>query len=144
MILKDIGKQIAEAMKAHDEVRLATLKLLYSALNYEKIDKQHELTREEELAVVRREAKKRKEAIEAYQKANALGRVEREEKELKILQGYLPPEISDEDLKKLVDEAVAAIKPSGMADMGKIITFVKQKDPGADGGRIAALVGEKL
>ncbi len=131
-------------MKAHDEIRTSTLRLLLSALNYEKIDKQHELTEEEEQVVIRREAKKRKEAIEMYKKAGAEDRAAKEETELEILQKYLPPEMGEKELIKLVDEAISQIKPVSVADMGKVIGFVKGKAPGADGGKIAEIVKEKL
>lgn len=131
-------------MKAHDEVRVSTLRLLSSALSYEKIEKQHDLTEEEELTVVRREAKKRKEAVEMYKNAGATERAAKEGLELGILQEYLPPELGDDELEKLVDEAVAQIKPAGMGDMGKVIGFVKGKAPNADGGKIAQLVKGKL
>ena len=144
MIAQTLQQKIGESMKAHDEVRTSTLRLLLSAFNYEKIDKQHDLTDEEELVVIRREAKKRKEAIEMYKNANAPDRAAKEETELKILAEYLPPEMREEELIKLVDEAVAQIKPASMADMGKVIGFVKGKAPGADGGKIAGLVRQKL
>jgi uncharacterized protein YqeY len=57
---------------------------------------------------------------------------------------YLPPEVSDEDLTKLVEEAVAQIKPTGLADMGKVIGYVHGKAPNADGGKIAQIVRQKL
>jgi len=95
MIAQTLQAKIGESMKAHDEVRTSTLRLLLSALNYEKIDKQHDLNDEEEMVVIRREAKKRKEAIEMYRKAGAEDRAVKEEAELKILQEYLPPELTD-------------------------------------------------
>jgi uncharacterized protein YqeY len=144
MIANTLQQKIGESMKAHNEVRTSTLRLLLSALNYERIDKQHELTDEEEMVVVRREAKKRKEAIEMYKNNNAPDRAAKEEAELKILAEYLPPETSEEDLIKLVDEAVAQIKPQSMADMGKVIGIVKGKAPGADGSKIAEMVKSKL
>jgi hypothetical protein len=144
MIAGTLQKKIGESMKAHDEIRTSTLRLLLSAFNYERIDKQHELTDEEELVVIRREAKKRKEAIEMYRNAGAEDRAAKEETELKILQEYLPPEIGEEELIKLVDEAVIQIKPEGMKDMGKVIGLVKSKAPGADGGKIAEMVKQKL
>ncbi len=144
MITQTLQQKIGESMKAHDEVRTSTLRLLLSAFNYEKIEKQHELTDEEELAVIRREAKKRKEAIEMYKNAGSSDRAQKEEDELKILQEYLPPEMGDEELAKLVDEAVAEIKPAGLSDMGKVIGFIKGKAPNADGGKIAQLVRGKL
>lgn len=144
MIYNTLQQKIGESMKAHNEIKTSTLRLLLSALNYEKIDKQHDLTDDEELVVIRREAKKRKEAIEMYTKANAPDRAAKEAEELKILQEYLPPEVGEEELIKLVDDAVAQIKPAGMQDMGKVIGFVKGKAPNADGGKIAELVKAKL
>ena len=144
MIAQTLQQKIGESMKAHNEIRTSTLRLLLSALNYEKIDKQHDLADEEELVVIRREAKKRKEAIEMYTKANAPERAAKEAEELEILQEYLPPDVGEEELTKLVDEAVAQIKPAGMQDIGKVIGFVKGKAPNADGGKIAELVKGKL
>ncbi len=145
MIANKLQTMIGVAMKAHDTVRLSTLRLLSSAFNYEKIDKQHDLTDEEELVVIRREAKKRKEGAEAYEKAGSRERAEQESKELFILQEFLPPELSDSDLEKIVDEAFAEIKPTSMAEMGRVIGLVKQKTSGnADGGKVAELVKTKL
>ena len=144
MIAQTLQQKIGEAMKAHDEIKTSTLRLLLSAFNYEKIDKQHDLTDEEELVVIRREAKKRKEAIEMYRGAGAEDRAAKEEAELKILAEYLPPEMSDTDLAKLVEEAIVQVKPTGMGDIGKVIGFVKGKAPNADGWKIAGLVKQKL
>lgn len=144
MVAQTLQQKIGESMKAHDEIRTSTLRLLLSALNYEKIDKQHDLTDEEEMVVIRREAKKRKEAIEMYKNAGAEERAAKEEEELKILQEYLPPEVGEEELMKIIDEAFSQIKPSSMADMGKVIGLVKSKALGADGGKIAEIVKGKL
>jgi len=144
MIAKTLQTKIGESMKAHDEIRTSTLRLLLSAFNYEQIDKQHDLTEEEELAVIRREAKKRKEAVEMYKGAGADDRAAKEEAELAILQEYLPPEIGEEELAKIIDEAFAQIKPAGLSDMGKVIGFVKGRAPNADGGKIAEIVKGKL
>lgn len=139
-----LQEKIAEAMKAHEEVKVSTFRLLSSAFNYEKIAKQHDLTEEEEIAVVRREVKQRRDSIEAYDKAGRHDLSEKEKAELVILQEFLPPEMSDEDLTKIVDEAVDTIKPVGMQDMGKIIGFVKGKAPNADGGKVVQMVKSKL
>lgn len=144
MITPTLQQKIAEAMKAHEEVKVSTLRLLSSAFNYEKIAKQHDLTEEEELAVIRKEVKQRRDSIEAYDKAERPDLSEKEKAELEILAEFLPPEMSDEDLAKLVDEAIASVKPTGIADMGKVIGFVKGKAPNADGGKIAQIVKQKL
>ncbi len=145
MITDTITQKIGEALKAHDEIRLSTLRLLSSAFNYEFIAKQHKLSEDEELVVVRREAKRRKEAIEAYEKAGYRDRAEKEAKELAILQEYLPPEISEDEIAKLVDEAITETGALTIKDMGKVIGLVKAKTKGAaDGVKIAELVRSKL
>jgi uncharacterized protein YqeY len=145
MISETITKEIGEALKAHKEVRLSTLRLLSSALNYEFIAKQHRLSEEEELAVVRREAKKRREAIEIYEKAKAQDRAEREKEELIILAEFLPPEMPEEELQKLVETALAKTQAKTPAEMGKVIGLVMGQAKGmADGAKVAALVKAQL
>ncbi len=155
MIANTITKKIGEAMKAHDELRLSTLRMLSSQLNYEKIAKQHDLTEEEELTVVRKEAKKRKDALESLRSAQSKlstsspehikERLDQEEKELEILKEYLPVEMDDNDLQKLVDSAVKDSGASEMKDMGRVIGMVMKNSSGrASGDRVSALVKQKL
>ncbi len=144
-IASTITAKIAVALKAHDEIRLSTLRMLSSALNYEFIAKQHELSEEEELVVVRHEAKMRKDAIEAYEKAGANDRADKERKELAILEEYLPKQMSDEELSKMVDAAIAETGAKVISDMGKVIGAVMAKAKGqTDGARVSALAKEKL
>jgi uncharacterized protein YqeY len=143
-ISSTITHKIGEAMKARDEVRLSTLRILSSEFNYEKIKLQHELTDEEELAVIRREAKKRKESVEAYSKAGATDRAERETAELSILQEYLPPELTEEEINQLVSNSISETGATSVADMGKVIGMVKSKNPNVDGGKLAMLVKQRL
>ena len=114
-------QKIGDAMKAHDSVRVSTLRMLLSEFKNEKINKQHDLTDEEELIVLRREAKKRKEAIEMYSKANAEDKAETEKQELAILQEFLPAEVTEEEMMKLIDESISSLNANGMQDMGKVI-----------------------
>jgi len=145
MITDTIQKQIFDAMKSKDEVKLSTLKMLSSSLSYEKIAKQHDLTEDEELSVVSKEAKKRKDAIEAYEKAGQQDRADKEKKELEILNSYLPAQMSDSELEKIVSETVTELGASGMSDMGRVIGAVMAKVKGqADGGRVSSLVKSKL
>jgi uncharacterized protein YqeY len=154
MIAKDLRSKMGVAMKAHDEIMVSTLRLLLSALNYEQIAMQHELSEEEELAVVRKEVKKRKEAIETLRQAlgrsttanpaEIESRIKKEEMELKILQEYLPPEITDEELEKLVDEAIVATGAKTVSEMGMVIGKVKSLRPDVDGAKTAAIVRQKL
>jgi len=144
MILDSLNKQIIEAMKAKNETRLSTLKLLSSELHNYNID-HPKMTEEEELEVVKKEAKKRKDSIEAYKKANLEDRVAREKAELAILQEFLPKEITDEELRKLVDEVLKETQVTDIKQMGIVIGKVMQRAKGnADGGKVAALVKQKL
>ena len=132
-------------MKARDDIRVSTLRLLSSALNYERIAKQHELTDEEELGVIRREAKKRKEAIEAYESAKVQEKADREKKELEILEEYLPQQMPDSELEKIVDEVFLQMKPTSSSEIGKVMGEVMGKVSGrADGGRVLSIVKKKL
>lgn len=145
MIVSEVKKQIAEAMKSKDEVRLSTLRLLSSELHNAKIDKRGDLTKEDELKVVRSEAKKRKDAIEAYKKAGAKDRAEKEEKELKILKEFLPKEMSDEELEKIVVDAIKESGVNDIKDMGKVMGSAMGKTRGqVEGGRVSEMVRKKL
>lgn len=144
MISQNLQKMIGEAMKSRDQVRLSTLRMLSSAFNYEKIEKKHDLTEDEELAVIRKQAKQRRDSIEAYKKAGSLERAEAEELELSVLQEFLPPEMSDSDLEILVKEAIVATGAGGISDMGKVIGYVKSKASSVEGGRVAEAVKKNL
>lgn len=154
MISQNITKEIGSAMKAKDEIKLSTLRMLSSALNYEKIAKQHDLTSEEEIAVVKHEAKKRLDAIEALK--NAIGketshteeeineRIEKEEKELIILKAYLPEEMPDTALEKIVAETISETGAT-ISELGRTIGAVMAKVKGkADGKKVADMVKAKL
>ena len=144
MILETLQKQIIEAMKAHDSVRVSTLKLLLSELKNYQID-HPEMTDQEELAVIKKEAKKRKDSVEAYGNAGRQDLVDKESAELIILQEFLPAEMGDEELEKVVTEAIAETGATNMQEMGKVIGAVMKKTNGqADGGKVSALVRQKL
>ncbi len=144
MIAQKLQAMIGESMKSGDHLRTETLRMLSSAFNYERIALQHELTEEEELSVIRKQAKQRRDSIEAYRKAGAEERARKEEDELKILQEFLPPEMSELELSKLVVDAIAQSGAKSVSDMGRIIGMVKSKAPNVDGGKIAQIVSSKL
>lgn len=144
MISDTLNQQIVTAMKAHDAVRVSTLKLLSTEIHNWQIDHK-DMTEEEELGIVKKEAKKRRDSIEAFMKGGFDDRAKAEEAELKILQEFLPKEISDEELQKFVDEAIGEAGAKEMKDMGKVIGLVMQKAKGnADGSKVAELVRSKL
>jgi hypothetical protein len=149
MISDSIGKQIAQAMKSGDETRLTTLRLLSSAIHNAEIDKHDKLSEEEELAVIKREVKKRQDAIDIYSKAQDQDKAGpkrvKEEKELAILQDLLPEQLSDEELARIVNEAISATGASQISDMGRVIGSVMGKAKGtADGKKVSELVRKAL
>lgn len=145
MLSQNIQKMIGEAMKAHDAVRLSTLRMLSSAFNYEKINLQHDLTEEEEMAVIRKQAKERKDSIDAYTKAGREDMAEVEKAEQIILQEFLPPEMDNSELERIVDQAILAQGAKTIAELGRVIAAVKVvTGPSVEGGKIAELVKAKL
>lgn len=145
MNLDEINKQLVDAMKAKDEVKTSTLRLVIAAVNNKRIEVGHELNDEEVLEVIGKEAKKRKESIDAYQKAGRNELADKEAKELEILSVYLPEQMSESDIAKIVDEVIAETGSKTASDMGKVMGAVMGKVKGqADGNVVSKLVKEKL
>lgn len=141
MITLTVHRELVSAMKAHDAVRLSTMRMLLAALNYDRINKMHELSDSEELDVVRKEAKKRTDAIELYEKAGDSARANQEKAELVILQEFLPTALSTEELNTMIDQSIT----EEGNDFGKIMRSVIVKSQGrADGKQLSELVRAKL
>lgn len=146
MIADEIRGKITQALKEGDKLRLDTLKLLSAALTNAEIAKKREkLTAEEELKIVQSEIKKRQDAIELYKRGGAKEKAEKEESEIEILKEYLPEQMSDEELEKIVMDAISEVGAESISDMGKVMgVAMKQVGSGADGNRVSTLVKEKL
>lgn len=144
-LLDQLESDLAEAMKLRDEVRTTTLRLLKSAMKNYQIELGHDLTMQESLSVLQKEAKKHQDSIAQYQNANRQDLAQEEQAELEIIKQYLPEQMSREELEKVVDSAIAESGASGPADMGKVIGLVRQKTEGkADGAMIAEVAKSKL
>jgi len=148
MLKEQLLEDLKQAMLAKDEQRLSTIRMLKSALQYYEINKGgagYTATDEDVMDVVEKEVKKRREAIEMYKTGGRNELAEKEEKELQILQAYLPEQLSEDEVKKLVDEAVNSTGASTMQDMGKVMGALMPKVKGkADGNLVSKLVREKL
>ncbi len=146
--LKDRLKQdLTTSMKARDELRTSTLRMVLTAIGNEEVAGKaaRSLSGDEELKVLAREAKKRREAAEAFRSGGAVERAEREVAEEAVLEGYLPAQLSDEDLQQLVAQAVQESGASGPQAMGAVMKVVGPKVAGrAEGGRVAAAVRAAL
>jgi uncharacterized protein YqeY len=146
MTLKEeIRSDLTAAMKEKDSLKLSTLRLLVSAITNAEKERGNELSDEEVLEAVTREAKKRTEAIEAYKKAGRDELADKEAKEKEILQKYLPPQLSDEELKTIIAAAVKETGASEKRDMSKVMSVVMPKVKGkADGRKVNEIVNEML
>ena len=138
---------LTTAMKARDELTTATLRMVLAAVTAEEVSgkEARELSDDEVQAVLRREAKKRREAAEAFGGAGRAEQAAREQAEGEVVAGYLPAQLSDEDLAVLVAGVVSGTGASGMGDMGKVMGRANAEVAGrADGGRVAAEVRRQL
>jgi uncharacterized protein YqeY len=146
--LKDrLQQDLTTSMKARDELRTATLRMVLTALGNEEVagKSARALTAEQEQRVLVREAKKRREAAEAFRSGGAEDRAAREVAEEQVLAGYLPAQLSDEELTGLVARAVASSGASGPQAMGAVMKAVGPLVAGrAEGGRVAAAVRAAL
>jgi len=147
----DLGKRIQEdlviSMKSRDEMRLGTLRMLKAALQLAQVDKgkDKELAEEEILAVVQRLIKQRREASEQYRAHGVADRADRELEEARILEGYMPEQLGEEELASMVHEAAIQAGATGPRDMGRVMGILMPKVKGrAEGGRVRAAVSEIL
>ncbi len=145
MITQKIQEDLKTAQLDRDEVKVSTLRLLLSEINNAKIAKGGDLSAEDLMSVVQKEAKKRREAALGFRSGSREEQAQKEEAELKILEGYLPLQLSDEELTQIVLETITEVGASSLQDMGKVIGAVMGKVKGqADGARISSIVKEKI
>ncbi len=141
---------LTAAMRARDELRTATLRMVLTAVRVAEVSGTHarDLTDDEVVGVLRAEAKKRREAAAAFEAADRPERAETERAEEEVLAAYLPAQLSDDDLDAIVREEVAAAADAGatgMAAMGKVMGAVRPRvGQQAEGGRVAAVVRRRL
>lgn len=139
-VLDQIQADTREAMKGGEKARVATLRMLASALQLEAKEGGGDPT-----AVLARERKKRIEAADAYRDAGRAEQAEAEQAEAELISAYLPEQISDGELSSIVDEAIAATGAASPQDMGRVMGAVMPKVKGrADGNRVSAAVRERL
>src|SRR5438309_11701951 len=122
MTKPQLKEELKQSMLAKDAIKTSTLRMLISALGYYEINKGgagYEATDEDVLAVVQKEVKQRRDSIEQFEKGGRQDLVDKETKELEILQKYLPEQMGEDDIRKLVSEAITQTGASSPADMGK-------------------------
>ncbi len=144
-ITERIQADTTAAAKAQDRERLAALRLVLDSLNKEAKEARGTLDEQREIAVLKRERKRRAEAAEAYRKGGRAELAAAEEAEAGLIEQYLPAEIGDEDLEALVADALSETGAVSQKEMGKVMAAVMSKAGGrADGRRVSELVRSKL
>jgi uncharacterized protein YqeY len=145
MLIDDVQQAMFQAMKARRSDEAAALRLALSALKSAAIDARGDFTDEQAVAVLQREARKRREAEQAYRDAGRPDRADREAFERSVLDRFLPAALEPAELARLVDEAVAATGATGPNELGKVMGRLMPQVKGrADGNEVRRLVQERL
>ena len=133
------------AMKSGNKVALETLRMLRSQLKNASIAKGEDLSEDNVMSVLSKEAKKRKESLELYKQGGREDLAEKEEMEMQIIMSYLPEALSEDELEKIVDKAVVETEADSLRDMGKVMGLVMPQVKGrADGKVVQEMVKKKL
>jgi uncharacterized protein len=137
--------ELKDAMVARDAERRNTLRLILASLRGAEKELQRPLHDDEELQVLQRERKRRGEAAEAFRAGGREEQAEAEERELAVLEEFMPAPLSEEDLEEIVDDAIAEVGATSMRDFGRVMADVMPQVSGrADGSAVSQLVKEKL
>ena len=144
-IINLIEENVKSSMKERNKERTLTLRLAISEFKKEEIDKKIVLTDEDALRILQRMIKQRKESISQFKDAGRTELAEKEEKEISILQDFLPEQLGEEEIRELVTKAISATEASEPADIGKVMGALKSKIKGnADMGLVSRIVKENL
>ena len=144
-IINLIEENVKTSMKEKNKERTLTLRLAISEFKKEEIDKKIVLTDEDALRILQRMIKQRKESISQFADAGRTELAEKEEKEISILQDFLPEQLGEEEIRELVTKAISATEASEPADIGKVMGALKSKIKGnADMGLVSRILKENL
>ena len=142
---QDLMNGLKEAMKAKDKVALDSIRAVQSALKLAEIEAKKELDDSEIHALIQKAVKQRKDSIESFKSGGREDLAANEQAQIEVLSKFLPEQLGQEELAKLVDEAVAATGASSIKEMGKVMGWLMPKIKGkADGGAVNGLVKAKL
>ena len=148
MSLKDkLKADLTESIRSRDELKSSTIRMILTSITNEEVSgkEARTLTDAEVITVLSREAKKRREAAEAFDQGGAKDRAERERAEGQVIATYLPTQLSDDELASLIKEAISSTGASGPQGMGLVMKFLQPKVAGrVDGARVSAAVKEAL
>ena len=144
-LISELEEELTDAMKAGDESRRDTLRLVLSELRSAEKELQRPLDESEELQVLQRERKKRVEAAQAFRDAGRDEQADTEERELEVIEEFMPDPIDEAELEQIVDDAIAETGATSLRDLGRVMADVMPQVAGrADGSTVSAFVREKL
>jgi uncharacterized protein len=144
-LIAEIEDELKDAMRARDAERRDALRLILNALKGSQKELQRPLTEDEELQVLQRERKRRLEAAEAFRSGGREEQAEAEERELEILEEFMPEPLSEDEIEEIVDDVIAEVGATSMADLGRVMADVMPQVAGrADGSQVSQIVREKL
>ena len=144
-LIERIEAELTSAMRARDRERTETLRLTLASLRAAEKEVQRPLKEDEELHVLQRERKRRHEAAEAFRDGGREEQAAKEERELAVIQEFMPEPISEEELEQIIDDAIAETGATSLRDLGRVMADVMPQVAGrADGSAVSQLVREKL
>ncbi|MGY3777696.1 GatB/YqeY domain-containing protein [Isobaculum melis] len=144
-LLTTLNEDIKTAMKAKDKETLSVIRMLKAALQNEQINIGKELSSEEELTILSREMKQRRDSLAEFLNADRQDLVEKVQGEIAIVEKYLPAQLSEEEIKEIVSQAIAKVSASSMKDIGAVMGAVMPQTKGkADGNQVNKIVRELL
>jgi hypothetical protein len=146
MTLKNkITEDMKAAMRARESARLSTIRLLLAAMKQKEVDERVAMEDAVVLSIIEKMIKQRRESIAQYEKAGRSDLADAEKAEIAVLSGYLPQQLSDAEVQKEIESAIAAAGAAGPKDMGKVMGLLKSRLAGrADMGKLSGLVKAKL
>lgn len=146
MLKQKLQEELKQTMLAKDTIKTSVLRMLISAIGYYEIQKGgagYEATDEDVLSVIQKEAKQHRDSIGEFTKANRLDLVDKEKKELELLKKYLPSQMGEEEVRKLVKDAISKTGAASAKDMGVVMRALMPQIKGrADGGIVSNIVKE--
>ena len=144
-LIARIEGEVKDAMRAREQERVDTLRLVLASLRSAEKELGRPLSDQEELQVLQRERKRRVEAAEAFRTGDREDRAEQEERELAVIVGFMPEPVSEDELERIVDDAIAETGATSIRDLGRVMADVMPQVSGrADGSEVSRLVREKL
>ena len=144
-LFEKINNDMISYMKSKDSFSLGVIRMVKGAIQLEKINKKRDLTDDEVVAVISKQIKMRNDSIEEFTKANRQDLIDQYQKEIDLLKTYMPEQLSDEEISKIIEEAFNIVNPTSSKDMGLIMIEVSPKLKGrADMGKVNAIIKDKL